>query len=318
MKAAAKMINKRLGADLSLLSVAFIWGATFVIIQNAISFLPPFAFNTVRFFLGGVSLLIILILKEKGRIRLNSKSLVPGIILGFLLFLGYAFQTFGLLFTTPAKAGFITGLSVVLVPFLALFLLKERPVAASVAGAFSAALGLYLLAAGHTQSGNTGDLLVFICAFGFALHIIFTDRYSKKVSVLELTIIQIMTVALLSGISMVIFEDWRNAMTASTLLRSEVISALLITALLATSAAYLIQTAAQKHTTPARVAVILTMEPVFAALFSYLLIGEKLSTLAIFGCLLIFLGMLMAEIPQLFKSAFNKRSSASKESSESK
>jgi drug/metabolite transporter (DMT)-like permease len=310
MKAAPAMINKRLGADLSLLSVSFIWGATFVIIQKAISFLPPFTFNTVRFFLAGMSLLIILMIKEKGKVRIRPKSLIPGIILGFFLFLGYAFQTFGLLHTTPAKAGFITGLSVVLVPFLALYFLKEKPAAASVAGALSAALGLYLLAAGHTQSVNFGDLLVFICAFGFALHIIFTDRYTKVVSALELTIIQIMTVALLSGISMAIFEDWRNALTASTLLRGEVISALLITALLATSAAYLIQTAAQKHTTPARVAVILTMEPVFAALFSYLWTGEELPSLAILGCLLIFIGMLMAEMAPLFKLAVKKRSSS--------
>jgi drug/metabolite transporter (DMT)-like permease len=194
------MNNKRWLADVSLLAVAFIWGTTFVIIQNAISFLPPFAFNTVRFLLGGISLLLLLLLKEKGRIHISRSSFLPGIVLGFFLFLGYAFQTFGLLYTTPAKAGFITGLSVVLVPFLSLLILKQRPLAASVAGAFLAASGLYLLAAGHTQSVNSGDLLVMICALGFAFHIIFTDKYTKIVSALQLTVIQILTVAVLSFI----------------------------------------------------------------------------------------------------------------------
>ncbi|EDL63596.1 DMT family transporter [Bacillus sp. SG-1] len=304
------MNNKRWAADLSLLTVALVWGATFVIIQNAISFMPPFAFNAVRFFLGGVSLLALLLLKEKGRIRISSNSLLPGIFLGSFLFLGYAFQTFGLLYTTPAKAGFITGLSVVLVPFLALLIMKQKPLAASVAGALSAALGLFLLAAGHTQAVNFGDLLVMICAFGFAFHIIFTDKYTKVTSALHLTIVQILTVAALSFVSTLLFEDWQSALAPSILFQTEVISALLVTALLATSAAYLIQTAAQKYTTPARVAVILTMEPVFAALFSYMWIGEELTSLAITGCLFIFVGMLMTELPQLFKLILNKHSSA--------
>jgi drug/metabolite transporter (DMT)-like permease len=302
------MNNKKWAADFSLLTVAFIWGTTFVIIQNAISFLPPFTFNTVRFFLGGISLLLLLLLKEKGRIRFTRSSLVPGVILGLFLFLGYGLQTFGLLYTTPAKAGFLTGLSVVLVPFIGILFLRQKPLAASVAGALSAVLGLYLLAAGHTQSLNIGDLLVMICALGFAMHIIFTDKFTKSTSALQLTVIQILTVAVLSFIFMLLFEDWKTAMSISTLLKTEVLSALLVTSLLATSTAYLIQTAAQRYTTPARVAVILTMEPVFAALFSYIWIGEKLSSFAVAGCCLIFLGMLLAELPQMVKVLVKKYS----------
>ncbi|WP_409251116.1 DMT family transporter [Bacillus sp. SCS-153A] len=304
------MNNKRWAADFSLLTVAFIWGATFVIIQNAISFMSPFAFNTVRFFLAGVSLLLLLLLKEKGRTRFSLRNVLPGILLGFFLFLGYAFQTFGLLYTTPAKAGFITGLSVVLVPFLAFLMMKQKPVPASIAGALFAALGLYLLAAGHTQSVNLGDLLVMICALGFAFHIIFTDKYTKFTTALHLTIVQILTVAVLSFVSMLLFEDWQSSISLSTLLQIEVLTALFITALLATSAAYLIQTAAQKYTTPARVAVILAMEPVFAALFSYIWVGEELTALAITGCLFIFAGMLLTELPQLFRLVLRRHSSA--------
>jgi drug/metabolite transporter (DMT)-like permease len=109
---------------------------------------------------------------------------------------------------------------------------------------------------------------------------------------------------------MLLFEDWQSSLTISTLLEKDVIIALLVTALLATSAAYLIQTSAQKYTTPARVAVILTMEPVFAALFSYLWIGEELTSIAITGCSLIFLGMLLTELPQVFKMMLKKYSSA--------
>ncbi|MGF2616791.1 DMT family transporter [Rossellomorea vietnamensis] len=300
------MNRQKLGADLSLLAVAFVWGTTFVIIQNAISTLPPFTFNTVRFSLAGISLLALLLIKEKGRIQLNPRSLLPGLLLGFFLFLGYAFQTFGLLFTTPAKAGFITGLSVILVPFLGILLLKQRPLSASITGAISACFGLYLLASGHAQSVNFGDLLVMVCALGFAFHIIFTDKYAKTISALQLTVIQIMTVAVLSFLSMLFFEDWQSSLSLDTLLQMNVLSALIVTALLATSAAYFIQTSAQKYTTPARVAVILTMEPVFAALSSYLWIGEELTGLALVGCLFIFMGMLVTELPGLIRFATKK------------
>ncbi len=284
---------------MSLLLVAFVWGASFVMIQNAIAFLPPFTFNAIRFFLSGLSLIFIaLFLAKKGDWK---NALLPGLFLGTILFLAYALQTIGLLYTTPSKSGFITGLSVILVPFLALLLLKSKPSTSAIVGSILACLGLFLLTSGHVQAFNTGDLLTLFCAIGFALHIILTARFTKNCSTIVLTTVQIVTVALLSGLGSVLFEGPKDILLSEALFQKDVFVALIVTALLATSAAFFIQTWAQKNTAPSRVAIILTMEPVFATIVSYFWIQETLTLLAVVGCVFIFLGMLLSEMPFLAK-----------------
>ncbi|HAQ08004.1 MAG TPA: EamA family transporter, partial [Bacillus bacterium] len=168
-------------ADLSLLFVALIWGATFVLVQNAISFLEPFSFNAVRFATAALLLGIWLAGLERSQLRkLDKKLILSGILLGFWLFIGYAFQTLGLLYTTSSKAGFITGLSVVLVPLLMIVILKQRPNLNSIAGVAAATSGLYLLTMSDVTSLNIGDGFVLICAVGFALHILLTGKYSSS------------------------------------------------------------------------------------------------------------------------------------------
>ena len=125
------------------------------------------------------------------------------------MFVGYATQTLGLLFTTSSKAGFITGLSVVLVPLLSFILFKYKPSKAAVLGILVATVGLYLLTMTDSVSLNVGDGLVFICAIGFALQIVYTGKYSSKFPSLLLTIIQIGTVSVLSIIGAFLFEDWQ-------------------------------------------------------------------------------------------------------------
>ena len=182
-------------ADLSLLFVALIWGATFVLVQNAIAFLEPQSFNVVRFTLAAILLGLWLLFFEKDQLKkLDRKLILSGIMLGFFLFIGYAFQTLGLLYTTSSKAGFITGLSVVLVPLLMIGILKQRPSINSIAGVSAATAGLYLLTMSDVSSLNIGDGLVLICAAGFALHIVFTGKYSSSYPTLLLTTVQIATV----------------------------------------------------------------------------------------------------------------------------
>jgi drug/metabolite transporter (DMT)-like permease len=285
-------------ADLSLLFVALIWGATFVVVQNAISFLEPLAFNAVRFSIAAILLGLWLVIFERHQLqKVDKKLLLSGIMLGFWLFIGYAFQTLGLLYTTSSKAGFITGLSVILVPLLMIGILKQRPGMNSIAGVSAATIGLYLLTMSDVSGLNIGDAFVLICAAGFALHIVFTGKFSSSYPTLLLTAVQILTVAALSAVSSVLFEDWQRVFQPEVIFSADVMVALLVTSILATALAFFIQTNFQKHTTATRVALIFAMEPVFAAITAYFWADERLTYSALAGCALIFAGMIFAELP---------------------
>ncbi|MFF5396261.1 DMT family transporter [Peribacillus butanolivorans] len=292
-------------ADVSLLFVVFIWGVTFVMVQNALSFLEPFTFNAIRFFMAFVFLFIpyLLTLHKRGKTR-NKKLLIAGLHIGVWLFLGYGFQTIGLNYTTPAKTGFITGLSVVMVPVFSLLLLKLRLSRNTVMGVVAATIGLYLMTFADRSNLNVGDFLVFLCAISFAMQIITTARYAKTLPALPLTLIQIFTVSFLSLGSAILFnEDYSVIFKSEVMLQPEVWTALLVTAALATAFAFFAQTFFQAYTTPTRVALIFSMEPVFAAFSSFILIGEKLTSASIIGCVFIFLGMILAELPSKKKKS---------------
>lgn len=145
-------MNKKYIADFTLLFVAFVWGTTFVVVQNAISFLQPHTFNAVRFFMAALLLSVWLVVFRRDEIKaINKKLLLSGMAIGFWLFIGYACQTIGLVYTTSSKAGFITGLSVVLVPLLSFFILKIKPGIYAIIGVCIATVGLYL------KSGRKND-----------------------------------------------------------------------------------------------------------------------------------------------------------------
>jgi drug/metabolite transporter (DMT)-like permease len=296
-------MKTRLIADSTLLFVAFIWGATFVLVQQAISFLEPFTFNAIRFSIAAIILFIWFIIFKRDQLKyINLKFLLAGFFIGMSLFLGYALQTMGLLYTTSSKAGFITGLSVVLVPLLSLVILNHRPRTIAIIGSIIATLGLFLLTVGDTLSLNIGDLLVLGCAFAFAMHIILTGKYTNEFPTLLLTIGQIVAVALFSTVGAFLFEDWRRALVPSTLLEKDVLIALLVTSILATAFAFFAQTKLQQYTTPTRVALIFATEPVFAAITAYFWAHERLGSLAIVGCGFIFAGMILSEWPSRKKS----------------
>ncbi|MBT2656332.1 DMT family transporter [Bacillus sp. ISL-18] len=285
-------------ADLSLLFVTLIWGTTFVLVQNAIDFLPPFAFNGIRFSLAALLLFLCLLFFDFKQLKqLNLKLLGSGVFIGLWLFLGYVTQTLGLLYTTTSKAGFITGLSVVLVPLFSMFLLKQYPSKNAVFGVIAATIGLFLLTLADVSGLNIGDGFVFICAISFGMHIIITGKVSNKYPTLLLTVIQILTVALLSIFSSFFFEDWRKSVMIEVLLSKDVLAALIVTSVFATAMAFFIQTNFQKYTSTTRVALIFAMEPVFAALTGFFWAHERLSISALLGCILILLGMIFAELP---------------------
>ncbi|WP_163879088.1 DMT family transporter [Paenibacillus favisporus] len=292
-------MNRSRIADLSLLIVAMMWGCTFLIVQHAVRVLPPLAFNGIRFLGAAVLLALIITFFYRSQWRdISGKMLLHSCLLGLFLFLGYAFQTVGLLYTTTSNAGFITGLSVVFVPFLALLLLKSPISRYTWISALLAAAGLYLLAfAGTALTLNKGDSLIFLCAVAFALHVAYTGVFAPRYSALPLAAMQMAVVGLLSLLSSLLFEDVGPlTQVADRLLKPEVIWALLVSIGPTSAFAFWIQTVCQKYTNPSRVAVIFAMEPVFAALTGVTFGGEVLGAAAGLGCICIFAGMILAEL----------------------
>ncbi|WLR53014.1 DMT family transporter [Bacillus tianshenii] len=304
-------MKKTILADVCLLLVAVVWGATFVIVQNAVAILEPFTFNAVRFGIAALFLFLWTWLFARKQFKqLNRKLVSAGLIMGTWLCAAYALQTFGLLYTSSSKAGFITGLSVVLVPLFAYLFLKQTPKPNAITGALLATFGLYLLTLGDTFSVNQGDLLVFFCAISFAMHIIVTGKYTSAYPTLLLTSVQIAVVSIWSAVGALFVEPWQMAFDLEVIAHTDVLFALIITSIFATALAFLAQTNFQKYTTPARVALIFAMEPVFAAITAFIWAGERLTSKALVGCLLIFLGMILAELPQnVFATTRRKKNS---------
>lgn len=286
-------------ADMTLLFIAFIWGATFVSVQKAISLLEPHSFNAVRFFIAFLLLLLVYVLFFNKKTQVWSKTVwISGFKIGIWLFLGYAFQTLGLEKTTPAKAGFITGLNVVMVPLFSVILLKLKLSLPTIIGIAAATIGLYLMTIVDSASFQLGDLLILLCAICFAMQIIMTAKYSRDLDALALTIVQLGTVSILSFLSAIYFgEDIWKIFEPTVMLQSDVWIALFVTSVFATAFAFLGQTYLQAYVSPTRVSLIFATEPVFSAVTSYFWIGEQLTVASIVGCLFILLGMILAELP---------------------
>lgn len=286
-------------ADFSLLLVALMWGSTFLIVQNAVKVLPPLAFNSIRF--TGAALLLALITfifyRQEWK-QFSFRMVRDSLLLGLFLFMGYGFQTMGLLYTSTSNTGFITGLSVVIVPFLSLALLKHAISRYTWFSAALAAVGLYLLTfTGSALSLNKGDALILLCAIAFALQVAYTGVYAPHYPALPLATLQLAFVGLFSIAASLIFEGAAPLAHSGELLKDpDVLWAMLISIGPTSAFAFWIQTACQKYTTPSRVAIIYATEPVFAVLTGLTFGGEILSMSALLGCVCILGAMLMAEL----------------------
>lgn len=280
-------------ANLMLLLAAAIWGLGFVAQRFGMDHLGPYSFNALRFFIGALSLVpLIWWYKRKGLLQdLDWKLLLWGSIpVGVLLFIAASLQQVGLLYTTAANAGFITGLYIVLVPLLGIFL-KHKISANIWLGCSIAVAGLYLLSVGDDFSVNFGDLLQLIGAFFWAAHLLTIDHYSKRVPPLLLACLQFVICGLLSTAVAYSIEtpELNNALLAwKSVLYSGVVSV---------GIAYTLQVMAQKHAHPAHAAIILSLETVFAAIGGVWLLGEELNSRALLGCGLMLLGMLVSQLP---------------------
>jgi len=278
------------GADFLLLMVAISWGGTFFIVQDAIEDTPVYVFLFWRFFL---ATLFMALVAFKHFASLNKKTLKAGFTLGVFMFLGFAFQTFGLTYTYSSTVAFITGLNVVIVPFTVFIIFKKKASVYSLFGAVCAVFGLYLLSKNDALGGfGYGEIYSFICAVMFALHITFTDVYSKKYNAFLLVVIQFSVVTLFSGVGALVVDG--DIMPPS--FDGVFLQALIITVLFATIFAFVVQTLMQRFTTPAKTAIIFTMEPVSAGVFGIYFANEHLLPIQFMGAFLIIFGMLSAEL----------------------
>jgi drug/metabolite transporter (DMT)-like permease len=297
-------VNWRARAEAALLFNTVLWGATFVLVKQALNDVSPLLFLAMRFSLATAALMPLVARaraphKSAGHPERTggpapqslAKQAAAGVLCGTFLFSGYIFQTLGLRLTTPPKSAFLTGLTSVMVPFGAALVYKIRPQVAEVVGVMMATAGLALMTLnGPAGAVNPGDLLTILCAVGFAAHIVALGHFSERMRFEVLSIAQVGAAAAWSLVLMWGIEtprvEWRPG----------VVWAVVITGLLATALAFTIQAWAMQYTTSTRTALIYMFEPVVAWATSYWLAGEGLSARAAAGAALILLGILMVEL----------------------
>lgn len=299
------MESRALRADLLLLATAAIWGFAFVAQRMGMDHVGPFTFNGVRFALGSLSLLPLVWLETRrpalarvGTVQGSGKTvLYGGALAGSVLFLGASLQQVGLVYTTAGKAGFITGLYVVIVPILGLCW-RQRPDAGTWIGAVMAAAGLYLLSVTEQFTIAFGDLLELLGAFFWAGHLLILGWLSPRLPVIRLACLQYACCALLSLAVALVFES-----VALDAIRAAAWP-ILYGGLGSVGIAYTLQVVAQKDALPAHAAILLSLEAVFAALGGWLILGEILSPRAMVGCALMLAAML---ISQLYATTLGRR-----------
>ena len=281
------MKNKKRLAQILLVFVTLIWGATFIMVKDALNDAGPFAFGTLRFTIAGILTLVIV---NKSIFTLTKTEIIGGLICGFCLFCGYAFQNFGLMQTSASKSAFITSVSVLMVPII-LYLFNIQKIKMKVWFAVVlATIGLYFLLDPRGGMMNWGDILTFGCALGFAVHIIFQGYYVKKnVRILPFFLVQAWVVVGLSFINSLLFEP------IFAIWSPRLISALLVTGIAATFIAILLMIWAQQILNPSETAIIFSLEPVFATAFAIIFAGEILGLWGYIGGGLIVLAVAYGE-----------------------
>lgn len=294
----------RLRSDLLLLLAAFIWGFAFVAQRTGVEHIGSMAFTSIRFFIGGLVLLPIIVAGERKRRpaalaagrqpppserRRLSRRHLAGILVGVALFAGATLQQLGVARTTAGKGGFITSLYVVIVPLLGLALGRRAP-AATWAGALLAAVGLYFLTMQGAFRMGLGDFLVLLGAFAWAVHMLLLGHFSPGHDPIKLAFTQFMVCAALSGLAALVLET-----TTLAGLRAAA-PAILYTGVCSVGIGYTLQVVGQRHAPPADAAILMSMESVFAVLGGWLLLGEQLTARALLGCALMLAGILVSQL----------------------
>ena len=292
--------KKVIKSDLILLCTALIWGFAFVAQKEGMEHIGPFTFNTLRFFLGSLSLLPFLYFRRKKynavpNSKRNIKLWQAGLIAGIALFLGASFQQIGIKYTSAGNAGFITSLYVIFTPILGIFI-GMIPKTRVWVGAILATIGLWLLTVKGDLSVSQGDFLVLICAVFYAVHVHVIGWLSPKFSSYRLALLQFA----FAGVLSLLIAPWVESVNLDQLLKAAV--PLLYVGILSTGVAFTLQIIGQKIALPSHAAIILSFEAVFAAIGGWLLLQESFTIKGIAGSLLMLLGIIIAQIKLLRKN----------------
>jgi drug/metabolite transporter (DMT)-like permease len=271
---------------IALVLVTVVWGITFVQVKDAVAIYPMFAFLAVRFAIGSLALLPFAFVRT--RRQSWKRGAVAGVLLGLLVAAAYAFQTAGLMRTTVSGSGFVTGLYVVFTPLLALVLLRRRIGLATWLAVALSGIGFAMLS-GIPQGSRSGNALVLASALLWAAQIVLMERFAPRYDPLILASAEMIT-------CLVCFTPIALAQRSFSVPRGWVVwGALLVTGLLASALAFLVQSWAQQRMSAVRTAVVFALEPVFAAVFGVLLAGDRLGWLGWGGCAVIMTGIALAE-----------------------
>lgn len=300
------MDRKKTRSNVMLILTALIWGLAFVAQSVGMDYVKPFTFNAARFFIGGAVLIPLIFQMRRiggndnagepvlaGEKRQQKKmGIIGGICCGTALFIASSFQQFGVAQTSVGKAGFITALYIIIVPILGIFMRRRVAFTVWVSVAI-ATLGMYLLCmSGGGLSVSRGDLYVFICSICFSFHILIIDYFSPKADGVFLSCIQFFTAGVLAVVPSLLFEH----PTMTSLLAAW--APVLYAGVMSCGVAYTLQVVAQKDTDPVIASLILSLESVFSLLAGWVLLGQKLSPRELFGCVLVFGAILLAQIPE--------------------
>ncbi len=285
----------------TLIFVTIIWGGAFPAVKIALRYISPMAFISLRF-----SFALIILLPFIGKIfkKSSKELLIGGCVLGIFYFLGFAFQTAGLKYTSATKSGFFTGMFVVFTPVFQMIIERRIPSKESIIGTILVLFGLILLSSGGKSilqlfqeigsNFNFGDFLTIICAVFFSAYVVYLDIYSKKFDEMPLVFLQIAITAV-GGVLLTLFFAGTGIEKMHINFSNVLIYAVLYTAILSTILTTFLQTKYQKYITPTKAGIIFSLEPIFSAVFAFFILSEKISIFGAIGCLFIFAGLLVSE-----------------------
>lgn len=283
--------------NILLVLTALIWGCAFVAQSVGMDYVGPFTFNMARFLIGAIVLLPVIWFMDRQRKTGAEKGagqktlIIGGICCGIALAVASTLQQWGILFTTVGKAGFITAMYIVIVPLLGIFIGKKvRP---RIIGCVAiAVVGFYFLCMTESLRLGLGDFLVLLCAIAFSIHILVIDHFSPKVDGVKMSAIQFLTAAIISAVPTLLWEQP---------VFTEILQAwqpVLYAGVMSCGVAYTLQIIAQKNADPTVASLLLSLESVFSVLAGWVLLGQGLSFKELFGCVLIFYAIILAQLPE--------------------
>lgn len=283
--------------NILLVLTALIWGCAFVAQSVGMDYVGPFTFNMARFLIGAIVLLPVIWFMDCQRKTGAEKGagqktlIIGGICCGIALAVASTLQQWGILFTTVGKAGFITAMYIVIVPLLGIFIGKKvRPL---IIGCVAiAVVGFYFLCMTESLRLGLGDFLVLLCAIAFSIHILVIDHFSPKVDGVKMSAIQFLTAAIISAVPTLL---WEQPVFTEIL---QAWQSVLYAGVMSCGVAYTLQIIAQKNADPTVASLLLSLESVFSVLAGWVLLGQGLSLKELFGCVLIFCAIILAQLPE--------------------